>query len=283
MCLYTGLGLGGFTTIGVGSVFLWFNKRRSIALAITLFGIPLGAFVWPPFVTWLVDVYAWRGAFLIVAGIHLQAVVLVCLLRAPDVQYMSINVSYVEKDMKDCDANVDSIEKESQTKDNVRKTSNPDIADSNELETKYENDKLYETTDCEESHHKNSFCEWWVLFKNPSFPLYFLSLFLLNFGHITPFSYTKARGILLGYSEENSAVLASLVGAGSFAGRPLAGIIGGRLGHPGRIYTCSSFLIIAGTLSMLSIASNKYWYLAAYSVLWGFSSGKIIFYFIIHE
>ena len=46
----------------------WFDKRRGIALACMMAGVGVGAMAVPPLATWLIDMYGWREAYLMLGG-----------------------------------------------------------------------------------------------------------------------------------------------------------------------------------------------------------------------
>jgi MFS family permease len=46
----------------------WFRKNRGLAIGIGISGLAMGGFVVPPFVTWLIGLYGWRDAHLILAA-----------------------------------------------------------------------------------------------------------------------------------------------------------------------------------------------------------------------
>ncbi|SVD11048.1 uncharacterized protein METZ01_LOCUS363902, partial [marine metagenome] len=46
----------------------WFDRYRGIALGITLAGTGIAATLGPMYVTWLIDVYGWRLAYVLLAG-----------------------------------------------------------------------------------------------------------------------------------------------------------------------------------------------------------------------
>ena len=62
---------------------LYFDKRRSFASGISMSGVSCGMFIWPPLVRFLIDVYTWRGAFYILAGVTAQIFIFISLLRPP--------------------------------------------------------------------------------------------------------------------------------------------------------------------------------------------------------
>jgi MFS family permease len=57
---------GCATTFGplVADVSLWFQKRRGIAVAIVASGNYLAGTIWPPILTWGIQQYGWRSAFM---------------------------------------------------------------------------------------------------------------------------------------------------------------------------------------------------------------------------
>ena len=61
----------------------WFDKKRAIAFVMPETGWNIGTFAWPLVTTFLVSVYAWRGAILIIGGIQLHGLVFSALVRSP--------------------------------------------------------------------------------------------------------------------------------------------------------------------------------------------------------
>lgn len=61
--------LGCATSFGplVADVSLWFQKRRGLAVAIVASGNYLAGAIWPPVLTWAMDSYGWRNAYLALA------------------------------------------------------------------------------------------------------------------------------------------------------------------------------------------------------------------------
>jgi len=60
--------LGSSTTFGplVADITLWFKRRRGLAVALVASGNYLAGTVWPPVLTWMIEVYGWRDAHLFV-------------------------------------------------------------------------------------------------------------------------------------------------------------------------------------------------------------------------
>ena len=53
----------------------WFEKKRAFATGFAFVGAGLGQFVFPPLITWLIDIFQWRGVLYILAGIILNCAV----------------------------------------------------------------------------------------------------------------------------------------------------------------------------------------------------------------
>lgn len=68
-----GIGIGvGLTYVpSVGAVQPWFLRRRAFATGIAVAGIGAGNLVVPPLAAWWIELYGWRGAYLVLAGFAL--------------------------------------------------------------------------------------------------------------------------------------------------------------------------------------------------------------------
>lgn len=68
-----GIGVGvGLTYVpSVGAVQPWFRHRRAFATGIAVAGIGAGNLVVPPLAAWWIELYGWRGAYLVLAGFAL--------------------------------------------------------------------------------------------------------------------------------------------------------------------------------------------------------------------
>lgn len=47
---------------------LWFDRRRGLALGVTLAGVGIGGFAWPLLTQWAINAHGWRSAWLVVAA-----------------------------------------------------------------------------------------------------------------------------------------------------------------------------------------------------------------------
>jgi MFS family permease len=63
------LGLGTTHVAFTRVISVWFDRRRGLALGITLAGLGLGGFGWPLLAQWGIDTLGWREAYLIIAAV----------------------------------------------------------------------------------------------------------------------------------------------------------------------------------------------------------------------
>ncbi|XP_078056892.1 monocarboxylate transporter 3-like [Mustelus asterias] len=68
-------------TPAVAAVSRYFSKRRTLAMGMAFTGVGIGSFVFSPLFQYLIDVYTWRGALLIIAGLMLNLMVCGALIR----------------------------------------------------------------------------------------------------------------------------------------------------------------------------------------------------------
>ncbi len=97
LTLYVLFLLAGFLTVGTQSIAYirvlasWFDRRRGLAIGITVSGIGLGYAVLPQIIQWTIDHFSWRAGYWVLA-------VLVCLISLPVVTVLIRNApSAVEK------------------------------------------------------------------------------------------------------------------------------------------------------------------------------------------
>jgi len=80
MCCDAGVGLGLLYLPNIVAVSYYFQRRRAFATGIAVCGAGVGCFVFAPLCKYLLTVYAWKSAMLIVSGITLNGVVFASLL-----------------------------------------------------------------------------------------------------------------------------------------------------------------------------------------------------------
>lgn len=80
----SGFGLALCLVTSVVIVPYYFEKKQSLATGLSVCGTGIGTFLFPPLVSYLLENYGWRGAFLILAGFFLNIAVFGCLMRDID-------------------------------------------------------------------------------------------------------------------------------------------------------------------------------------------------------
>ncbi|MCI4377277.1 hypothetical protein PGIGA_G00201830 [Pangasianodon gigas] len=81
MGLISGSGWALVFTPTVASVMLYFSTRRSLAMGLGFTGVGLSSFTFSPLFQYLVQLYGWRGALLILGGLSLNIVASGALIR----------------------------------------------------------------------------------------------------------------------------------------------------------------------------------------------------------
>ena len=77
----SGIGYGMIFLTSIVSVSRYFDKRRSLAMGISVCGSGIGSIIFNPLSKWLLDEYGWRGTLLIEAGLVLNCVAFGALYR----------------------------------------------------------------------------------------------------------------------------------------------------------------------------------------------------------
>ena len=95
-----GFGFGMIFLTSIVTVSRYFDKRRSLAMGISVCGSGVGAIIFNPLIKVLLDEYGWRGTILIQAGLMLNCVALALLYRPlPHLAQESSDVHNEEKDI----------------------------------------------------------------------------------------------------------------------------------------------------------------------------------------
>ena len=99
-----GLGLGLAYLPAIVSVSYYFEKKRAFATGIAVCGSGVGTFVFAPLTALLIDMYGWKGAMLICAGLLLNCVVMGALFRPLEETLRNSRKSSVDEKIKLTDA-----------------------------------------------------------------------------------------------------------------------------------------------------------------------------------
>lgn len=79
--IMAGIGYGMIFLTSIVTVTRYFDKKRSLAMGISVCGSGIGAIIFNPLSKWLLDEYGWRGTILIEAGLVLNCVAFSALYR----------------------------------------------------------------------------------------------------------------------------------------------------------------------------------------------------------
>ena len=113
------------------------------------------------------------------------------------------------------------------------------------------------------------------LLKTPAIPLYLVSVFFSNFGHMIPFSFIPIRVVNGGATKEAAALLVTTMGIGSCFGRLFFGWVGDRPWANRRLMFAIANVFV-GSISALSYLFSEYRILVGYCVIYAMLSGESI-------
>ncbi|MFC1942120.1 MFS transporter [Chloroflexota bacterium] len=71
-----GVGMGGIYAPPTSTVARWFVKKRGLMIGIVVSGGGVGGLILPPLSNWLISIYGWRDAFLIIGVVVAVAIIL---------------------------------------------------------------------------------------------------------------------------------------------------------------------------------------------------------------
>ena len=105
--MITGVGIGLGYNPSMTILSRHFNKYNKVAVGLSMCGVGISSFAWPPVMKALEDAFGWRGATLMIGGIYAQTIVFTSLYRpakfcnTPDKAVKEITLKHLRsKDMK---------------------------------------------------------------------------------------------------------------------------------------------------------------------------------------
>ena len=254
MTPFLGLGQGCSLVTSIVSVQRYFHRKRALAGAILTAGVSSGIFFWPPWTRWMIHLFAWRGALIMNAGVHLQGLIAAILLRDPP-KTETVTLNDTETSIGDRRPN------------NKRRSPRPT--------------RVSNLAKCTAQNNVNT-SERWIdrrlpayvfICSTPRVVLFILATALIHFGHVTPFTFTPLRAVSLGSGKDGAAMLVSMMGVGCILSRLTHGWLGDRRTvNRTLLYAISA--LTSGLFSMLSVFIPNYAILAVYCVGFSLSSGK---------
>lgn len=219
----------------------YFERRRAVAQGTLMAGLGIGTFIWPPFLRLLMDVYGWRGAQLICAGIQLHGVAMCALLRPV----------YTGGGKSSPPPGSDK---------NKENTDNSLIQDSQHVNDHHDINDVSQSSDIADQvsrkRRNNAAVRCFnALFKTlrimPHFGLYVISVIFAQSGNVLP--YTLLPSLADGYriGRYKQALLVSILAIVSTVVRILSGAVGD---HPrmNRLLMCGVASMLAGAITAIT-------------------------------
>ena len=221
----------------------------------------------------LVDIYTWRGAVIIQAGIHLQALISASLLRP---------ISYYQTKLKEVKENVDDeqLRKDSMTSDGSQLAPEALWVSGNidQITAAAENQQTQIHSDhCGPLGAKISkvIAISFGPLATPAFLCHFLGHYLIQIGHFGILAFLPVRGAWMGVSKQAGAFLPSILGLFSGVGRIMVGFVGDRLPSKRPLISGVSAVIV-GVITACSVLVSTYALVAVFSALYGFIGCKYL-------
>ena len=100
--LMSGLGLGMVMNCSISILDPYFSKHKRMACGLAMSGYGVGSFIFPPILNFLEDVYGWRGALLLLAGIAVHMIPISSLFRPFKNNSAQINQGILNEDASYC-------------------------------------------------------------------------------------------------------------------------------------------------------------------------------------
>jgi len=301
---FVGLGLGLMYLPSIVVVSCYFEKRRSLAIGLSLCGAGVGTFVFAPLTQLLIDEYGWRGAILIEAGILLNGLVCGAILRpltVPVAYHLAFDSSRLQDSVtSELSPQFMSPVLKQRSRVAVESTS---VGIDNSLEQTSTVAKIdspssqyLHTVKQQELYARNSLlnltlstCSLPVqlqasrtstkksryVFCNAVFVLFIIATVLASVGFCVPYVFIPDRAIQLGQSEDHAAMLLSVIGISNTIGRIVFGYVSDfRCVNRLALFWIS--LVLCGMSSILSSYCQNFSSMVVYCSLMGLLMGEYV-------
>ncbi|VDI79761.1 Hypothetical predicted protein [Mytilus galloprovincialis] len=299
--IFEGIGAAFMYVAAISCVGQYFEKKRAFAMGIALCGTGIGTFVLAPLTEYLIELYTWRGAVLIAAGIMLNCVV-------GGLFFKPINLKILHEETESLDINKREVihaqgsseEKSSLIvgkSDSYLYQKSSDLCDPNvtrsqsNMETHASKDLDFNTSTSSISSPKtinNTKRKIWTNvdhFLKKLYTIFGCSMcldivyifFVISscFGSVgsgIPYIYIPDRAYEVGISKTDASFLLSVAGMANTVSRLVFGWIASRqFANPSIIYGIS--ILLCGISTFVSPFNDSHAFLVCYSVLFGASAG----------
>ena len=217
-----GLGMGMAYICSLSILPRYFDKYKATAIGISLCGIGIGSFVFPPIIKALIDTYGWRGTFLMMGGIYAHGAILGSLFAPINTQQNKSGDQVLKQD-----SNNTTIDKQS---GNVPEKANDDRL--HDIERNQDQNEVVSRktpTDNEQfktnSSRKNIFFDNMLLLKNLNFGCMCLSHLISYFSNMIIYTHFGSYILSIGFTGRDVVYLYVVMGISKTLSRALAGLL----------------------------------------------------------
>ncbi|XP_072018799.1 monocarboxylate transporter 12-like [Amphiura filiformis] len=244
-----GVGCGLIYAPAIMATGIYFRERFTLANAMASAGVCTGTMALPPLFTYLISIYGWRGALIVISAINMHLFVASCLFRPLKVKPMTKN--------KDTPAASNDLELQHVELDET---------DNQQLRSRTRTIQV-----CSSVSKATGIPE---LCHTPHYPITVFVAFTIGATMYCTLVYITPRVLQYGYTKRDGALLLSLFGIGSLAGRFIHGILID-LKYASTHTVCFISLALDAISLLLSPLTNKLPLLGLFSVVYGISVGVV--------
>ncbi len=219
---FSGIGMGFQYVPALLAPQMCFDKKRALAIAITISGCPIGSFLFCPTFQFLINTYGWRGAMLITGAIVLHGCAF-GLFLTPKIKHLQVKDKEELKELRD-------EARQCETKPQHVRTRSPFVE---KLKT------AFDISSIKSSQLLSAFVMWLCFCLALPVPSTFLPLVAMSYG----------------ISKNTASYMLSVYGCFDFFGRLLYGFVG-TMSRMKSAYLWCFVAIVAGT-ALISLSWTK--------------------------
>ena len=246
----------------------YFDKYKATAAGISMCGVGVGAFVFPPIIKALIDTYGWRGTFLMIGGIYAHGAVLGSFFapikdeqkKKRDVINGTI-IDFKETIVDELDFNILLKGNGGHAQDTIYRNEENGPFSQITIEDK----NLSQTN----KTRKNILLESVLLLKNISFMCMCLSFLVSYFAHMIVYTHFGNHILSLGFSKNDVVFLYVLMGISKTISTALAGVLS-EIVKFNVLLVFSVCYILIGIITMIFPSFHSLPFFYAYSVVFCF-------------
>ena len=263
---------------------LYYEKYRSIATGVATSGSGLGGALMPVLAGWLIDVYSWKGALVILAGICLHLVVFSMLLVMPPPHSKALsknseNESYEKKGLIKLE-DPQFVTNKPQEIDNLDVSFLP-VKENIDSNLQIPSDHLIDDVNCKkENEQRPKTAKHIYIFTSFSFNVYFVSNILWSAADAINTTFIPEFLRESGLTPIEASWMFGVFGTGVFIGGLLGGLIG-NVKCVNRLILYFAANVCMGTLMVIFPNFHNVVFYATILLIAGFSFGILIALFVV--